>query len=594
MKLSQLKIINFILLLILIFILAIILWGVNKGFDITDEGFTMLLYKYPQEYTFNVTNFHILGSKLFAWLNPDIITYRFLRLILSIFSSLIFSWGFWLWLQKNNFIQNDSPVNFISITTFFIIGHLSYYSLSHQIASYNPANSHLMLISSGILLFVFSQDKYFNLKQLLLVVVGIIIAVQFFVKFSSAISFFILSIILIILHFRKISIITYPIIGIIIGGLIYFIFFQDYQSWLSGSVEGFSLASSTDTYGPTQLLGKYFIYFINIGKHLILEFLVFFIGIFFLVHSAYRNNQLFGIRYLFIGITTLFYLLFLYQSYSQGLHKGGGYHTVYWEKSTHIYIIVLIAGVIASLAIFWDKIRYSVLKENLNTIGIIILLIAVPFMGMVGTNNVSSSAFKPYLVTWFALIVIFLLYINKYIKTNLISNITLITVALFVLSQIIDGFIYSHYRLADIRANQTETVKDIKNLEGIKVDIKTKHFFEKLNQIITTKTNFKEGDPIVAAYDMPGLVYALGGISPGNPWYLGEKKSFQKSNCEALSRTKLTNLNRTLLFIQWKTYKEFHTCMIQHFKKWGISSFKKVGQLKNPYTNQMVQIFIPF
>ncbi|MDM8561944.1 hypothetical protein QUF54_01155 [Candidatus Marithioploca araucensis] len=597
MKSLYLKITNALLLLVLTSVLGILLWGIDKGFDITDEGFAMLLYQYPQEYTFTGLTFHILGSKLFAWLEPGIITYRFLRLIFSIFVPMVFSWGFWVWLRKNNFVQNDSPVNFITLSIFLILGCLAYYASSSYIASYNAINGHLILIATGMLLFILSDEQIFPAKKLLLISVGIIIALQFFVKFSSAISFLIVFVPLLLVYFRRLMIIVYLVIGIMIGGLLYFLFFQDYSSWLSGSVESIKLASTTDTYNPIHLLSQYVSYFSRVSQHLILAFLPLFIGLFLSVRLllAYQAHQLSKEHYILnilIGAAIFLYGFFIYQGYHLELFKGSRLHSIYWEKSAHIYFVVLFACLIVLLALLWNNIRGLFSIDKLNRLGVILLLIAIPFIGMVGTNNVSSTAFMPYLTAWFALIVIFVLYLNRCVKTPLISSILIITIAFIVLSKTIDGVIYSHYRLADIRINQTETVEGLKALEGIKVDSQTKQFFEKLNHIIKKKTDFKEGDPILAAYDMPGIVYALGGISPGRAWYLVEKKSFQKSNCEALSRSKLSNLDRTLLLVQWKMYQEFDICMKQNFKKWGISSMKKVGEIKSPYTHQVVQIFI--
>jgi len=596
MKSLNLKITNTLLLVIIASVICTILWGINKGFDITDEGFAMLLYKYPQEYTFIVTTFHMLGSKLFEWLSPNIITYRLLRLILSVLSTLIFSWGFWVWLKNNDFIKNNISINFLTHTLFLILGCLSYYSLSHYIANYNAINSHLMLISTGILLFIIANHKQNdNNKKYtwLLMLLGIIIAFQFFIKFSSAILFLTLSIFLLLLYFRKVIVTLYPILGVFIGIFLYFIFIQDYQSWLLGTVESVKLTSTTDVYGPVKLLEQYFNYFSSITQHLIISFLFLFFSLFLLTRLffIYKEYNLKKEHNVLIVVSTILYTFFIYQIYQLGLYKGSQLHTVFWEKSAHIYIVILFACLSILLAVLWNNIKQLFSLENLKILSVILLLLIEPIVGMVGTNNVSSAALSPYLTTWFALILMLVLYLSKFQEVNTLSSIILITVALLTLSKVVDGVIYSHYRLADKRINQTETIENIDLLNGIKVDIKTKHFFEELNKIIKEKTDFEKGDPILAAYDMPGIVYALGGISPGTPWYFVEKESLQKTNCAALSRSKLKNLNRTLVLIQWQMYQEFYDCMSDTFKKLGALSMTKVGETKSPYTNQMVQVF---
>ena len=73
---------------------GIIIWGMNKGFDITDEGYYLLSYQ--KEFVSDIdVRFHQNIVKLiFFWIDLNTINVRIIRFCLTIFSSLIFSFGF--------------------------------------------------------------------------------------------------------------------------------------------------------------------------------------------------------------------------------------------------------------------------------------------------------------------------------------------------------------------------------------------------------------------------------------------------------------------------------------------------------------------
>jgi len=93
--------------LLLSFILEIIIlvWGINKGFDFTDEGYYILGYQQGQEIGFCVSFFHLIIRKVFAWLSLDVIDTRSIRLVLTILSSLFFSIGLWQWIGTIDLIS---------------------------------------------------------------------------------------------------------------------------------------------------------------------------------------------------------------------------------------------------------------------------------------------------------------------------------------------------------------------------------------------------------------------------------------------------------------------------------------------------------
>ena len=69
------------------------------------------------------------------------------------------------------------------------------------------------------------------------------------------------------------------------------------------------------------------------------------------------------------------------------------------------------------------------------------------------------------------------------------------------------------------------------NIEKKLTDFSTQHQKE-LSELVSEykkENDFENGDDILALFDMPGLVYAVGGRSPGRPWYFGSLKTMEQN-----------------------------------------------------------------
>jgi hypothetical protein len=64
-----------------VFMMAILVWGMDKGFDFSDEGFSMLSLTNGQEQGMEIRPFFVLFQKLFLVFSPGVVFYRLLRLI---------------------------------------------------------------------------------------------------------------------------------------------------------------------------------------------------------------------------------------------------------------------------------------------------------------------------------------------------------------------------------------------------------------------------------------------------------------------------------------------------------------------------------
>ena len=78
--------------------LGLFIWGINRGFDVKDEAFMVLCYRFPQLYAALTTSFHIMVNRFTGGEDIGILGYRWLGFSFKMLSMLVFAWGFWKWL----------------------------------------------------------------------------------------------------------------------------------------------------------------------------------------------------------------------------------------------------------------------------------------------------------------------------------------------------------------------------------------------------------------------------------------------------------------------------------------------------------------
>ena len=104
----------------------VVIVTLNHGYDLTDEGYFLLDYKNVNIYRGGIHNYHIVITKLTHWFNPQILEYRWMALVLTLFSSLILAIGFDQWLKANYKIKNVFTFFWLNFC-FISIGNFLYY-----------------------------------------------------------------------------------------------------------------------------------------------------------------------------------------------------------------------------------------------------------------------------------------------------------------------------------------------------------------------------------------------------------------------------------------------------------------------------------
>lgn len=103
--------------------LATMIWAAGKGFDITDEGFYMLSYKYPDDIRHTLSYYHLIVSRLFFFLDVNVVNYRIARIIVELSSITMLTYGFYKWLVrglKSSDIRGAFPLLLFALLRSFL------------------------------------------------------------------------------------------------------------------------------------------------------------------------------------------------------------------------------------------------------------------------------------------------------------------------------------------------------------------------------------------------------------------------------------------------------------------------------------------
>ncbi len=519
-------------LLLVISIITTIYFTNNKGFNFSDEGGFLLSYKNPTIYKGGIYNFHLIVNHFTNWINPTILMYRWLTFYLLLVTS------YFLYIGMKQFINSRYPNSQVVTTNLYLfaiifVSTFIFYFLGLNII-YNNTLTHFSIVSStGIILFLLTQNKFiFNKKTIIwILILGVLLVISFFTKFSTAILQFIIYFFIFLIFFIRnhslslfIKFLSYFFASITLAITYYFIFIQSYSDWIKLFKSEYSILSD---HSPLILINQYiyqFLAFINFSvKYFSWIFLYFlFINIKYKTSHNSLIIKIIKISFLILSISFLIYEIFFFKYHISTLSLKP-YNNAY----IYLYFILLTLVLILSFKVKEkEKIKISPLSTNYL---IYFLLFSTPFIGSVGTANSLFLNVLWHGSTWICLIIILAIYLSKYLKSNLIPNFIIVGILFLTASQVIDGNIFHPYYSISYNyfnpANalkQNYEVKEISKLKNIKVDIKTKKFLKELKSKLEDN-GFKKGMPIIC-YSYPGIVYLMDGISPGVPYLFNAER----------------------------------------------------------------------
>jgi hypothetical protein len=181
--------------------------------------------------------------------------------------------------------------------------------------------------------------------------------------------------------------------------------------------------------------------------------------------------------------------------------------------------LVLAAGLLLVLPVTSvDKARA---KEPTRLLPVGCWLFVLPFFASAGTSNDLRVNLLIDAGPWFALLLLLTgLYLHR--LPILVTSGLLLLPAVWGAEQIMWGTLLTPYALRQPMSKQVVPLRTAGLKTTLLVDSATAIFFNQMTHLLA-QGGFRPGDPILGLYDVPGLVYVSGGISPGMQWYFSNR-----------------------------------------------------------------------
>lgn len=493
------------LLLVAVAKLAILLWSADKGFEMTDEGYYLLWFHSSHLYAPDMhLNYFYLVQMLFSWVDWDITAMRIGGIITEIGAVLALGFGVAKYL-KARVPQLYSPA---FVTALVVGGFAAIFTAEHpRSLSYDSVTHLLMGIGGGMLLLWASWNEKPKPWQSMLffVVLGLVLASQLLVKFSSAI---LLSVLWVAFGFVSQTNKNAKAVGLLgsTAGIILFmaglfgtqISFAKFMEYYRISYERISQLG----YSPIDIVLKTYLaqdtlhFAINIGPALIVIW-----GALYALRNLTAQKQIawsmvIGMA-IFVGQAILL-------------------PTNYFPQWHYRFIDLMLLLTISGSYILW---RHADAGRPMAEL--VLVLFFIPFVCAIGSAvNWAMSLFS-YLPAWIMLVMIIWAYINEKTSTEKWSTtVQVIAIAgsLIIFWQV---YLYPNYLPHGMAASIFEQTEQPLTYDKVKLDAPTATFVKQTEQLLTAN-GYQPGSYLLALYDLPGLVYLLQGYSPQVPWYFGE------------------------------------------------------------------------
>ncbi len=582
-------------------LIAMIGWGLNKGFDFSDMGYHMLSLEHPEESPL-MPQYQWFYGQWFGWMNLGVIGVRTLRLLLTIIASFVLARGLLSFFRTNSTL-GKSPIfqEYGTYAMIFVGGFMSF-ALQATTLSYNNLTLIFLALLTGVLLQAVARygetadNRYLYLRFLCL---GMLLVLLFFAKFPSGISYLMLMAVMIpfLLLNRGTSFSTTAICtacffgGIALMVVYYSITVKPITQWYTDAK---AIAGSIGNHNPNRLLKSYVrttFKAVNLG---ILQYFYLPLGLFFglLLHRFTLTNEKHSIANIILYATlTIVIGIFAFVVYQESWYMNGMRHNGKGFNVFFLWLSLLLAALLAYLNI--DRLKSLFTNwEHRENFMLCCMFLIIPVGGAAGTNNSLPLQSTQYLIFWFACFLIMATIISLVSKKKVLGLALTLPILFVASSQIYYGYCRLTQRVGGPLHTQNKTIEGVERGENLLVVNRVKRLAEETHQIITHNTTFEEGDPILAICKLPGLIYMMGGVSPGGGWY---KTGKVERNCLQLKSSQNIDNLEDLIFIKRKNNEvppEFIACMQEK----GIDypdAFYSIGTTYDGQGQTKVEILAP-
>jgi hypothetical protein len=514
--------------------MAFLVWAAPRGLDLTDEGLYLLGSQFPGEVTMSASSSYWFSAVLYriAWRN--VIAMRLLGLAVTFASGLVFYYG--VRAALDGLARSSSNVGMpqrVAEASVVILGAMLGYVWFLPTPSYNHLNNWGLLIGCGCFFAALAKTGTGRPASAWMFASGACLAMLLLVKFPTAI---LLSAIFAVClaSWRGIPIAARSRLAIPLAAgaasllAVFFVAAESPMGWVRTFRLGLWMSAAMGANHGLEILPQY----LKDWREGILAAIdprfwwaagaILGLSVALAVAARARRSLR---RVLAAAITLIIgYAALLSVTHLRELARP---YYLFDVVRFHFTWLVLFGATVVAAGFSTEASGEGGARRDAapsagqrrGRVLLALVLFALPFAGAVGTNNIIYVGMTYTLGPWLALVVLLLDSTAGDGRNPLLRQAAAVMLACFCAVQIVGGAYEAPYRVrAGGLGQQTQVTEVGYPSTRLKLDPQLGTFLTDLRRLASVN-GFRPGDDLIALFDMPGVVFALGGRSPGTPWF---------------------------------------------------------------------------
>ena len=490
----------------------------GRGLDFTDEGFSLLASAHPAEMRVWPSLFFDFTGPLFALAGGDIATMRHLGLALLLAASWALALGVARWLR-----EEEAAPGAVSLFPVMAMGSLINYTYGMSIPTYDLITPWGLSMGLGLLLVALAPGG--GPGRLALVGAGFALAVAAASK-PPAILALGVALIWVFTARRSVRSVFWLLLGVAVAGLPPLAVHSPREIYevLSSGLQ-FHLLSGAG-YAPGAALGRYAIQTAQaVGQTATYAALPLLTA---LVCRRFRPRVVASL----LPVVVLLFVLYFQDALLGGRSAARGGQTT--------------AGVLSAILVCAGPGRDLLTRMfRRDRWPILLIALALPFVGALGTAKNLSAALAFYMLPWFVLAPICMSNSGYGAAERLLRCAVPALLAAFASTT---APFTSPYGLTAPFVEQTVPITMGQPPTSLLTDRQTARFLGRL-QAAARECGFSPGQDIIGLLEMPGFVFALGGVSPATSFFPRDGSGVREAISFALSHVPEARLKRSFVLL---------------------------------------------
>lgn len=570
----------------------------DRGFDFSDEGVYYLNFQFPKEFPAGFTQYHLFGARVYELFGGNIVALRALPWLALLLTTLFFG-AAWIRFFRNVIAGVPGVIAgiFLLLTASVFVS----FSWPPPGLSYNSMADLGMLVAAGSLLFMAAPQGSSLMRAagvagfagslvFLLVVKG---SAAVGVGFAGAL--FLLAVPS--LPWRwKLGLLLVGVAALVAGGAILWFLAREQ---LAG-VFDFFLAHSRNFFGALwsgspvdPMLQRHWEEVWHLPWRVLLSYnLPVILGVVLGLIGRFGPSAVRPPSRIFDGGIGVVFIALLVSIYSKGGYLAGITHRHGSILAYAALLGILLALLIARAPIAAAKENGTAPRGTLLLCWVTgLLFFALPFVTAAGTTHRIYINALLHLGPFFGLIALVAFQVARRCRTWLPWVLTLFVTTLVAGSQFLHGGFFVPYRLPSALWQMHESVEIGVPSTRLRLDTESARFTREL-QTLLAEAGFKAGDDLLALFDMPGVVFAMGGKSPGRPWYFPNYG--EQGERENLASLRIAGRDRIAKAIVLQSNHDPR--VTEYLASQDLSfpgDYELIGETQQPFRNWTVSVWRP-